>query len=206
MVMHCENSLNLQRFWCKMNIKSLLNLTIDLLGKPTVTASVLSGETKDFASLLKDVALPYFIAIIAAEFVGHVMFGTYMFRDSLSFITNELVPRLSLLLISGLLFTLLLHEILHYYSLNANLLRSFYIITYSFIPIFAASILSGLLPKLTPLFNLSGLYSYYLLWCMLKAEYSDSDNKKIRNATMTSIAIMILLHWALVGCENLIFN
>ena len=189
-----------------MNIKSLLNLTIDLLGKPTATASALSGETKGFAALLKDVALPYFVSIIVAEFIGHVMFGTYMFKDSLSFVINELVPRLALLLVSGLLFTLLLHEILHYYSLQAKLSRSFYIITYSFIPIFATSILSGLLPKLAPLFNLCGLYSYYLLWCMLKAEYSDVDSKKIRNTIITSIVIMVLLHWALVGCSNLIFN
>ena len=189
-----------------MNIKSLLNLTIDLLGKPTATTSALSGETKGFAALLKDVALPYFVSIIVAEFIGHVMFGTYMFKDSLSFVINELVPRLALLLVSGLLFTLLLHEILHYYSLQAKLSRSFYIITYSFIPIFVTSVLSGLLPKLAPLFNLCGLYSYYLLWCMLKAEYSDVDSKKIRNTIITSIVIMVLLHWALVGCSNLIFN
>ena len=189
-----------------MNIKSLLNLTIDLLGKPTTTATALSGETKGFAALLKDVALPYFVAIIVAEFIGHVLFGTYMFRDSLLFVINELVPRLALLLVSGILFSLLLHEILHYFSLRAKLLRSFYIITYSFIPIFATSILSGLLPKLAPLFNLCGLYSYYLLWCMLKAEYSDIDNKRIRNTIVTSIVIMVLLHWALVGCSKLIFN
>lgn len=204
--MHCENSLNLQRFWCKMNIKSLLNLTIDLVGKPNATASMLSANTKGFAALLKEIALPYFVAIIVAEYIGHVMFGTYMFKDSLSFIINALAPHLALLLTSGLLFTLLLHEILHYYSLQTKLPRSFYIITYSFIPIFAASIFSGLLPKLAPLFNLCGLYSYYLLWCMLKAEYSDIDNKKLRNATITSIATMVLLHWALVGCSNLIFN
>lgn len=129
-----------------------------------------------------------------------------MFKDLLSFIINVLVPHLALLLVSGLLFTLLLHEILHYYSLQAKLLRSFYIITYSFIPIFAASILSGLLPKLAPLFNLCGLYSYYLLWCVLKAEYHDTNDKKLRNATLTSIATMVLLHWALVGCGKLIFN
>lgn len=206
MLLLCENSLNLQRFWCEMNIKSLLNLTIELIGKPNATASALSGETKGFAALMKEVALPYFLAIIVAEFIGHVMFGTYMFKDLLSFIINVLMPHLALLLVSGLLFTLLLHEILHYYSLQAKLLRSFYIITYSFIPIFATSILSGLLPKLAPLFNLCGLYSYYLLWCVLKAEYQDTNDKKLRNATLTSIATMVLLHWALVGCSNLIFN
>ena len=189
-----------------MNIKSLLNLTIDLVGKPTATASVLSSQTKGFAALLKEIALPYFVAIIAAEYIGHVMFGTYMFKDSLSFIINELVPLLALLLVSGILFTLLLHEILHYYSIEAKLKRTFYIVTYSFIPIFLTSILGGLIPKLAPLFNLCGLYSYYLLWCMLKAEYSNIDNKKLRNATLTSIATMILLHWALVGCEKLILN
>ena len=157
-----------------MNIKSLLNLTIDLIGKPSATASILSKESKGAPALLKEIALPYLIAIIAAEFIGHVMFGTYMFRDSLSFIINELTPTLAMMVVSGATFTLLL--------------------------------LSGLLPKLAPLFNLCGLYSYYLLWCMLKAEYSDSDSKKVRNATITSIVIMILLHWALVGCENLIFN
>ena len=189
-----------------MNIKSLLNLTIDLIGKPSATASILSKESKGALALLKEIALPYLIAIITAEFIGHVMFGTYMFRDSLSFIVNELTPTLALLLVSGATFTLLLNEVLHYYSMQPKLSRSFYIITYSFIPVFASSILGGLLPKLAPLFNLCCLYSYYLLWCMLKAEYSGSDNKKIRNATITSIVIMILLHWALVGCENLIFN
>ena len=189
-----------------MNIKSLLNLTIDLIGKPSATSSILSKESKGALALLKEIALPYFIAIIVAEFIGHVMFGTYMFRDSLSFIVNELTPTLALLLVSGATFTLLLNEVLHYYSMQPKLSRSFYIITYSFIPVFASSILGGLLPKLAPLFNLCCLYSYYLLWCMLKAEYSGSDNKKIRNATITSIVIMILLHWALVGCENLIFN
>ena len=111
-----------------------------------------------------------------------------------------------MLVVSGATLTLLLNEVLHYYSMKPKLARSFYIITYSFIPVFASSILSGLLPKLAPLFNLCGLYSYYLLWCMLKTEYSDIDNKIVRNATITSIAIMILLHWALVGCEKLIFN
>lgn len=189
-----------------MNIKSLLNLTIDLIGKPSTTASTLSRESKGVIALLKEIALPYFVAIIVAEFIGHVMFGTYMFRDSLSFIINELTPSLAILLVSGVTLTLLLNEVLHYYSMQPKLSRSFYIITYSFIPVFASSILGGLLPKLAPLFNLCGLYSYYLLWCMLRAEYSDIDNKKIRNVTMTSIAIMILLHWALVGCEKLIFN
>ena len=202
----CENSLNLRRFWCEMNIKSLLNLTIDLIRKPNAATTALAGESKGLGALVKEVAVPYFLAIIVAEYIGHVMFGMYMFRESLSFVINELVPRLSLLLVSGILFTLLLHEILHYYSLKAKLLRSFYIVTYSFIPIFATSILSGLLPKLAPLFNLCGLYSYYLLWCMLKAEYSDIDSKKIRNTIITSIAIMVLMHWALVGCSNLIFN
>ncbi len=204
--MHCENSLNLQRFWCKMNIKSLLNLTIDLIRKPNATTSALSSDAKGFRALLKEVAIPYFLAIIVAEYIGHVMFGTYMFKDSLLFIINELVPRLALLIVSGAAFTLLLNEVLHHYSLPQKLIRSFYIVTYSFIPIFVTSILSGLLPKLAPLFNLCGLYSYYLLWCMLKAEYSDMDSKKFRNITITVIAIMVLLHWALVGCNNLIFN
>ena len=189
-----------------MNIKSLLNLTIDLIGKPSATASILSKESKGAPALLKEIALPYLIAIIAAEFIGHVMFGTYMFRDSLSFIINELTPTLAMMVVSGATFTLLLNEVLHYYSMQPKFARSFYIITYSFIPVFASSILSGLLPKLAPLFNLCGLYSYYLLWCMLKTEYSGSDNKIVRNATITSIAIMILLHWALVGCEKLILN
>ena len=65
-----------------MNIKSLLNLTIDLIGKPSTTASALSRESKGVIALLKEIALPYFVAIIVAEFIGHVMFGTYMFRDS----------------------------------------------------------------------------------------------------------------------------
>ena len=167
---------------------------------------MLSANTKGFAALLKEIALPYFVAIIVAEYIGHVMFGTYMFRDSFKFIINELLPRLALLLTSGAVFTLLLYEILHYYSISAKLSRVFYIITYSFIPIFVTSIFSGLLPKLAPLFNLCGLYSYYLLWCMLKAECADTDNKKLRNATITSIAIMILMHWVFVGCENLILN
>ena len=187
-----------------MNIKSLLNLTIDLVRKPNATASALSGGTKGFAALLKEIALPYFIAIIAAEFIGHVMFGTYMFKDSLSFIINELTPRLAMLLVSGVMLTLLLNEVLHYYTMQPRLVRSFYITTYSFIPVFASSILSGLLPKLAPLFNLCGLYSYYILWWLLKAEYPNIDSKKHRNATITSIAIMIILHWAFVGCTKLI--
>ena len=142
-----------------MNIKSLLNLTIDLIGKPSATSSILSKESKGTLVLLKEIALPYFIAIIVAEFIGHVMFGTYMFRDSLSFIINELTPTLALLLVSGATFTLLLNEVLHYYSMQPKLSRSFYIITYSFIPVFASSILGGLLPKLAPLFNLCCLYS-----------------------------------------------
>jgi hypothetical protein len=187
-----------------MNIKSLLNLTIDLIGKPSATASMLSGESKSVGQLIKQIAAPYFIAIIVAEYIGHVAFGTYMFRESLSFITNELAPRIVILLVSGVAFTLMLNELLHYYSLNANLKRTFYIVTHTFIPVFASSIFSGLLPKLAPLFNLCGLYSYYILWWLLKAEYPNIDSKKHRNATITSIAIMIILHWAFVGCTKLI--
>ena len=206
MRLHCENSLNLQRFWCEMNIKSLLNLTIDLMARPQATANVLAGESKGFGTLLKEIAAPYFVAIALAEFIGHVAFGTYMFRESLLFITNELAPRLSMLIVSGLIFTFLLNEVLHYYSLQPKLKRSFYIVTYSFIPVFVASIMGGLIPKLSPLFSLCGLYSYYLLWCILKAENPGIDNKKHRNATLTAIATMVLIHWALVGCYTLIFN
>ena len=202
----CENSLNLRRFWCEMNIKSLLNLTIDLIRKPNAATTALAAESKGFGALVKEVAAPYFLAIIVAEYIGHVMFGTYMFRESLSFVINELVPQLAMLLASGVIFTFLLNEVLHYYSLQPRLKRSFYIITYSFIPIFVASILSGLVPKLAPLFNLCGLYSYYLLWCMLKAENLGIDSHKHRNVALTAIAIMVLTHWALVGCRTLIFN
>lgn len=188
-----------------MNIKPLLRLTIDLISQPVAETGRLANETKKAPALIKEIGLPYCIAIIVADFVGHVIFGKYMFREILDFALNVLVPDIFLLVMSAVLFTILLNEILHYYSLKSQISRSFYIITYSFIPFFVASIFGGLLPKLTPLFTLCGLYSYYILLCLLKAEYNDLSNRRYRNIAITAVLTMMLMHWAIIGCYKLIF-
>lgn len=188
-----------------MNIKPLLQQTIDLISQPVVETERLANESKKVSALFKEVALPYIIAIIIADFVGHVIFGKYMFREILDFALNVLVPDIFMLIMSAVLFTILLNEILHYYSLKSRIFRSLYIITYSFIPFFVASIFGGLLPKLTPLFTLCGLYSYYVLLCFLKAEYHETSKIKFRNIAITTVVAMMLMHWAIVGCYNLIF-
>lgn len=188
-----------------MNIKPLMRLTIDLISQPAAETGRLANESKKASYLIKKIGLPYIIAIIIADFVGHVIFGKYMFREFVDFALNVLVPDIFLFFMSGILFTILLNEILHYFSLKSCILRSLYIITYSFIPFFVTSIFSGLLPKLTPLFTLCGLYSYYILFCFLKSEYKDLSNNKYRNIAITTILSMMLMHWAIIGCYKLIF-
>lgn len=181
-----------------------MRLTIDLISQPTAETGRLANESKKASDLIKEIGLPYIIAIIIADFIGYVIFGKYMFREIVEFALNVLLPDIFLIVMSAVLFTIMLNETLHYYSLKIGILRSFYIITYSFIPFFVSSIFSGLLPKLTPLFTLCGLYSYYVLLCFLKAEYHEISKIKFRNIAITIVILLMLMHWAIVGCYKMI--
>lgn len=188
-----------------MELKLLLNLTKNLIVQPMTVTLRLASETKNAKLLVKEIGVPYLTAIIIAQYIGNVIFGHYYFTDSLIFLQKVAAPKLAMLIASLLLFSILLNEIMHYFSLKSSFSRSVYIISYTFIPVLAAAILSGLLPKLEPLITLCGLYSYYILWFFIKAEYPDINEDKHRKVSITTIVSMIILHWAIVGCTNLIF-
>ncbi len=187
-----------------MNYKLLLNLIINLVIQPKTEANRLATETKGVVQVCKEIVLPFTIAIILAQFVGNVAFGRYYFSQLPFFFTKVTIPLVMTLLVSGLLYTLLMNEILQYYSLPHKMSRTFYLICNAFIPVLAMEFLSGLVPQLRPLLVLFGVYSYYILWLLLKSEYSAIDSKKLNRAAVIIIISMNLLHWTIVACTRIL--
>ena len=177
-----------------MNYKLLLNLIINLVIQPKTEANRLATETKGVVQVCKEIVLPFTIAIILAQFVGNVAFGRYYFSQLPFFFTKVTIPLVMTLLVSGLLYTLLMNE----------MSRTFYLICNAFIPVLAMEFLSGLVPQLRPLLVLFGVYSYYILWLLLKSEYSAIDSKKLNRAAVIIIISMNLLHWTIVACTRIL--
>ena len=187
-----------------MNYKLLLNLIKNLVIQPKTEAVRLTSETKGFWQVVKEIVIPFTIAIVLAQFVGNVAFGHYYFSQLPDFFFKVTLPLLFTLIVSALLYTLLMNEILQYYSLPHKISRTFYLITYAFIPVLTMEFVSGIIPQLRPLLTLFGAYSYYILWLMLKSEYFEIDKEKCRRATIIIIVSMNLLHWTIVACTKIL--
>lgn len=185
-----------------MNYQLILNIIKNLISQPKVETMRLASENKSVSQVFKEIIIPFIIAIILAQFIGNVIFGRYYFSQILNFLTKVTAPIILILTTSALLYTILLNEILQYFSLPNKLTRTFYIITYAFIPVMAVEFASGLLPKLRPMLTLLNIYSYYILWLLLKVEYTDISKQTHRKVALTAIISMALLHWAIVACIN----
>jgi len=185
-----------------MNYKRILHLIKNLVTQPRTETIRLVGETENIGLLFKKLIIPTALAVIVAQFAGNVVFGHYYFSQIPEFLLKVCAPVFMTLALSSILYPILLNEILQYFALHNKLSRSFYIITYAFIPVLAMEFTIGLLPKLRPMLSLFNIYSYYILWLMLKAEYPDISNHTHRNVALTAIISMALLHWAIVACTK----
>lgn len=187
-----------------MNYKLLLNLIKNLVIQPKTEAVRITSEAKGFWQIIKEIVIPFTIAIILAQFVGNVAFGRYYFSQLPDFFAKVTLPLIMTLLVSALLYTLLMNEILQYYLLPHKMTRTFYLICNAFTPVLTMEFFSGLVPQLRPLLVLFGAYSYYVLWLLLKSEYSAIDNKKLNRAAVIIIISMNLLHWTIVACTRIL--
>lgn len=172
---------------------------------PIDTSVRLVAKSESVLDTAKNLLIPFLLITIVVQYIGGVVFGLKPFSDSLSFLGKTTLPTITLYIMSALLFPLALSEVFRYFSLNHSFQRSFYLVCYAFIPFHVATIACGLLPKLSSMIGMFALYSYYILWQMLKVEYPDLNKTKQRNVTIISIVSLSLLHWAIVGFNNLIF-
>jgi hypothetical protein len=189
-----------------MNLQQLFVLIKNLIIQPIVELERLSKESINPRQTLNTIVVPLLTAIVVTNYFGRVVFGHEAFSDSITVLLTRILVIVFTQALSLLIFSVILNELLPYFEAKRNFGQSFTLITYSFIPALAANIIAGIIPKLSPLFNLFGLYSFYLYWYAIQYYHPKLTLEKRQIFVPLSLILMLLIYMAIYGVCGLIFS
>jgi hypothetical protein len=189
-----------------MNLQQLFVLIKNLIVQPVVELKRLSSENIHPKQTLNHIIVPLLTAIVVSNYFGRVVFGHEAFGDSLNVLLTKIFVIIFTQALSLLIFSVILNEVLPYFEEKRNFGQSFTLITYSFIPALAANVIAGILPKLSPLFNIFGLYSFYLYWYAIQFFYPKLTFEKRQIFVPLTLVLMMLVYLAIFGICGLIFS
>lgn len=144
-----------------MNFKYLVAGIKNILFNPDKAWDNIEAEEKQVRTIRDSILLPVIILVSLAALAGSLMFSNSALPASYSFFVA--VRTFLILITTVYVAALIMGEITFPLDLGRDFNTSFTIITFSFIPFFICSILSGLFESLL-FVNIIGLYGLYIFW------------------------------------------
>lgn len=186
---------------------NLVERVTEILLKPKDTWAVIAGEQSSIASIYKSylvflAAVPAIAAFIGLSLIGASTFGISFRVPIVAGLVNMVVSFiLSLVMIYVL--SLIVNALAPSFSGEKNALNAFKLVAYGSTAILLAGIFN-LLPSLSPLGLLAGLYSIYLLYTGIPVLMKAPEDKAI--AYTIVIIVCGIVASLIIGSVSLMFN
>lgn len=186
---------------------NLVERAMEIVLKPKETWAVIAGEQSSIASIYKNylvylAAIPPIAAFIGLSLIGAGAFGI-SFRVPIVAGLGNMIVSFILSLVMIYVLSLIVNALAPSFNGEKNPVNAFKLVAYGS----TASLLGGifnLLPSLSPLGLLAGLYSIYLLYTGIPVLMKAPEDKSIGYTIV--IIVCGIVASILVGSVSLMFN
>ncbi len=189
-----------------MQLSSFIKRVRNIISEPVKEFIKISKESVKPGSLFVNYTLPFLGLYTVASYLGRIVFGPATFSTGTGVILKSILL-IILMVVAGIyLVSLAINEILPFFHTKKDITKTYSLITYSLTPAYISLVLSGLVPKLSVLFNLFGLYSVFLYWIATAAIV---DMIKVKRQIFVPISLLVtvlvfLVIWLILGTIFLI--
>lgn len=174
----------------------------NMIVQPAREWDVISMETPNLSQILTGYVLPLAGAAALAAFIGYAFIGWNMFGVRVSGINWGIYQALTVLIgafISVYLTSLIIDALAPSFQSEKNFNRSVQLVAYSFTPAWVGGLLA-IIPALSFIGNLFGVYSLYLLYIglpKLKKTPVDKITSYFIVSLIVCIVVYIVIGWIL---------
>ena len=161
-----------------MDLNKLFNRAKNIIVKPDDEWQVIKGETTSKNEVIINYAVPLLVLIAIASLIGSSITKLHL---GISF-TSVLVSVVIVFIIqftAMYLSAIIINELAPSFGSKKDINAAFKLVVYASTASYVASILGGLIPVLSVLFSILGLYSIYLFWTGITPMMETPDNKKV---------------------------
>jgi len=174
-----------------MDFNKLFQRAKQIMLQPVPEWEAIKAENTSYKQLIKDYAIPMIVLVLVAALIGGLLFHTGH-RLTFGYLIATLL--ISLLVTAGGLYlsALVINEIVPSFGAQKNLDSTFNLLIYSctaFFVCYAAAKLLDIFP-LNVLFNLCGLYSFYLFFTGTTPILGIQQDRK---GTFTLVSALIMI-------------
>lgn len=174
-----------------MDINKIFNRAKNIIVKPDDEWQVIKSETTDKKEVILNYALPLIVLIAIASLIGSsitklhigISFPSVLISSVVVFIIQFTAMYLSAVIIN---------ELAPSFGSKKDINAAFKLVIYASTASYVASMLGGLIPVLSVLFSILGLYSIYLFWTGITPMMETPENKKVGYIIVSCLIIVAI--------------
>ena len=175
-----------------MDIRALLSQIVkrtgNLLVKPADEWQIISREHSPRHKIIARYALPYIIAIAAANFLGSLIFSPFGF--SFLYLLLDTVSAFAIPFAMIHIAAFIINMLSGIFNSKKDIDSAFNLVIYAFTASWLSLILSGLFPGLHVVIFIAGLYWIYIFWTGISIMMDTPESHKI---SYVIVAVLIIL-------------
>jgi hypothetical protein len=172
-----------------MNFKALFNRVINVIVKPVDEWQLIKGENSTKNEVIMQYALPLTLLVALASLLGGLLFTKSMLQLSFMHVLLSSVVAFIVTFVGMYISAFVVNELAPSFGTVKDLDKVFCLVVYSFIPMWVAGMITGLIPKLWIL-SLFGFYGIYVMWLGAPVITETPDDKK---AGFVVVSVLIIL-------------
>ncbi len=174
-----------------MDLNKLFTRAKNIIVKPDDEWQVIKGETIGKKEVILNYALPLMVLIAIASLIGSsitrlhlgISFPSVLISAVVVFVVQFAAMYLSAVIIN---------ELAPSFGSKKDINAAFKLVVYASTASYVAAILSGLIPILSVLFGILGLYSIYLFWTGITPMMETPENKRIGYIIVSFLIIVVI--------------
>ncbi len=183
-----------------MDFNKIYNRAKNIITKPVDEWQIIKTETDDKKEVVLNYALPLLYIIAILSLIGGLV-KIFLLGNNLPQVFINALYEFVKYFVSMFFPAILINELASSFGSKKDINAAFKLVVYSFTAFYFSAILSELIPKLSDLFKIFGLYSIYLFWTGLTPIMGTPENKKL-GYTVVSLLIIIVTFLTLIAIYN----
>lgn len=147
-----------------MEIKQIIERVRGVLAEPKREFVTILKEDQRKTRLFLNYVLPLLVLYAITTYIGNVLFGAVTIRQGSGIVIKSIIHGMLVQIATLYIGGIIINEVLPLFHVPKNGRKTFALLAYTLTPIYISMILAGLLPGLSKLIYLLGLYSILLFW------------------------------------------
>lgn len=177
----------------------LIDRIKNMLLNPKIEWEIVESEETDPKTLMLTYLLPLALISAIASFIGFGLIGQNVLNvhiGSFGFGIRQAVTSFISTVVGAFVTAYVIDYLATYFGAQKNLNQAFKLVTYSYTPMMVAGILF-IIPSLSILVTIAGLYGLYLLYIGLQPLMKCTDDKKTSYFVISIIVVIVV--YAVLG-------